>query len=70
MDALTEDDIWGAHHEEHLKYGLPDGSGSPKHVTLIDGDFFDNHIVSRWTSEWLAGDTTWVIATARNEPWT
>ena len=35
----------------------------------IDSDFYDNYIVSRWTGQWLAGDTTWVVAFGRPVPW-
>lgn len=38
-------------------------------VKHIDEDFFDNQLISRWTGEWLAEDTTWVIAIAKNVPW-
>ena len=66
MDALTEDSVWQRNEETHLKQGA---RGSPAHVKHIDGEFFDNFIVSRWTSQWLAGDTTWVIAVGRPIPW-
>ena len=31
-------------------------------MAYIDYEFFDRFIVNRWTNEWLAGETTWVIA--------
>ena len=70
MDTLKKSDVWVKNEDIHEKHGLPDGSGSPKHLKLIDGDFYDNYIVSRWTSEWLADDTTWVIAMGKRDvPW-
>jgi len=65
MDALTEEHVWGGYEEEHAKYV----KGSPHRVKHIDGDFFDNHLVSRWTSGWLGGDVTWVIGFGKNVPW-
>lgn len=30
-------------------------------IHLITGKFYDEHLVSRWSSKWLANDTVWVI---------
>ena len=35
----------------------------------VDGEFYDNNIVSRWTEEWLAGDDTWVLAFTDEVPY-
>ena len=59
----TDEMIWTEERDAHADplMGLPDGSGSPNHVKFIDYLYFDTYIVNRWTNEWLAGDTTWII---------
>ena len=46
-DALTDDHIWGGYEEEHAKYV---NGYTADRVKQIDGSFFDNHLISRWTS--------------------
>ena len=60
MDAINDNEIFS-----QLVTVLHD---SPSVVHLIDGSFYDNHLVSRFTSQWLAGNTTWVIGITRDEP--
>ena len=38
-------------------------------VKLITSEYYDTHIVSRWTSEWLAGDTIWLIGFTQDIPY-
>lgn len=66
MDAITEETLWDKNLEIHEQHGP---RGSPSHIVHIDGAYFDNFIVNRWTNQWLAGDTTWVIAFGRPIPW-
>ena len=65
-DDLTDEYVWSKNKWVHDKQGP---EGSTRHVRHIDGDFFDEFIVHRWTSEWLAGDTTWVIGIGKPVPW-
>ena len=64
MDMYNDEMIWSGNvYTDSESTNLdPKGSGSFDHVTYIDYEFFDKFIVDRWTSEWLAEDTTWVIA--------
>ena len=39
-----------------------------RNLFLIDDEFYDKNIVSRWTGQWLAGDTVWVIACTDRSP--
>ena len=41
----------------------------PGHVLLITPEYYDTQIVSRWTSEWLAGDKTWLIGFTQDFPY-
>ena len=66
MDELTDDYVWNKRQYEHDKFGP---EGNPSKVRHIDAGFFDEFIVHRWTSQWLAGDTTWVLALGKNVPW-
>ena len=59
-EALKESEVWGDESEDGENESL-------QRVQLIDGDFYDNNIVSRWTGKWLAGDTIWVIAMGRRD---
>jgi hypothetical protein len=43
---------------------------TPNSVQLINSDYYDYKIVSRWSSEWLAGNTTWVIGVTKDYPLT
>ena len=36
--------------------------GDSDRVQLITEDYFDKFIVDRWSSNWLAGNVTWVIS--------
>lgn len=58
MDALSDDDPW-----TDIK------SDVPHRVQLITGNYYDEKIVSRWTSSWLPEDnTTWVIGVTKPFP--
>ena len=38
-------------------------------VHNISAEFFDQNLVSRWTSAWLGGEETWVIGVTKVESW-
>ena len=62
MDMYTDEMIWSGNVlPQEGSITADDGSGYIDRVTYFDDEFFDKFIVDRWTSEWLAGDTTWVI---------
>ena len=66
MDEITEDALWSSNMQAHAQCGA---RGCPDKIVQINGEFYDNYIVSRWSDQWLAGDTTWVIALALPIPW-
>ena len=41
---------------------------TPNSVQIISSDYYDSKIVSRWSSQWLAGNTTWVIGVTKDYP--
>jgi hypothetical protein len=43
-------------------------SSEQRNLFTITGDFYDNHIASRWTSDWLAEDDIWVIGFTDDTP--
>jgi len=48
--AISDQTVWQDLHTEVLGK-----------AQLVTSEYYDTKIVSRWTSEWLAGDTTWII---------
>jgi len=53
VDRIGEENIW--------KDLQPKYSNMHNEIHLITGKFYDEHLVSRWSSKWLANDTVWVI---------
>jgi len=35
----------------------------------VDDEFYDTHIVNRWTGSWLAGNDTWVLCFTNRIPY-
>ena len=68
MDMYNDEMLWTEDKEAHSDplQAMSDGSGSPKHVKIIDNDYYDKYIVDRATGEYLPGDTTWVIGMTTN----
>jgi hypothetical protein len=59
MDAISDKMVWqleGAFRNE------------PGKVYNVTGEFYDDHVVSRWSSDWLAGDKVWVIGVTKDIP--
>ena len=50
---------------ETLWTNVSDNSGN---VTLITPEYYDTRIVSRWTNQWFAGNTTWIIGVTKDVP--
>lgn len=61
MDAIEDDKIW-----EGLSTELSPRADA---VHLITGEFFDTHLVSRLTSQWIGGNTTWIIGITKPGSW-
>lgn len=36
---------------------------------MITPEYYDNHIVSRWSERWLADDIVWIIGITKNVPY-
>ena len=62
MDAVPDDQIW-----QGLQKGEYKQTAGVVHY--IDDEFYDEHLVSRWGSEWLDSDKTWVIGITKPEQW-
>ena len=60
IDSLTDDMIW---QQLQLKY-----TKSATEIHLVTGNFYDQHLVSRWTSAWLDADAIWIIGVTKDAP--
>ena len=58
MTAISDEMIWQDLHND-----------VPGQVQLVTSEYYDTKLVSRWTSEWLAGDTTWIIGFTQDFPY-
>ena len=47
---------------DNLALELTDTPGT---VHYISAAFYDTHLVSRFTNEWLGGNTTWILGVTR-----
>ena len=59
MEQYTDEDIWVLKNEFDNKPGV---------VYNVTGAFYDQHIVSRWTSELIQGDEIWLLGITKNIP--
>ncbi len=57
MEQYTDEDIWVLKNDFDNKPGV---------VYNVTGKFYDQHIVSRWTSELLQGDEIWLLGITKN----
>ena len=49
---------------DNLALELTDTPGT---IHYISADFYDTHLVSRFTNEWLGGNTTWILGVTRRD---
>ncbi len=59
MDAISDKMVWNLQN---------DFTNLPGMVYNVTGEFYDQNIVSRWSSSWLTGDKTWIIGITKDVP--
>lgn len=60
--SIKEEDVWNITAKMEA---LPE---EERNLFLVDGEFYDQHIVNRFTGQWMAGDTIWVLACSDRTP--